>query len=84
VWFALAVAAVASFFSILFTHYSHNTGETWYVVWGPILMSAVGGLLGISVYLAQRASMTKAERIRHALPRGLRGGTATPGDPAPA
>jgi APA family basic amino acid/polyamine antiporter len=63
VWFALAVAAVASFFSILFTHHSHNTGETWYVVWGPILMSAVGWLLGISVYLAQRASMTKAERI---------------------
>jgi APA family basic amino acid/polyamine antiporter len=63
VWFDLAVAAVALFFSILFIYYSRNTGETWYVVWGPFLMSAVAGLVGIPVYLAQRAHMTEAERI---------------------
>ena len=62
-WFDLTVAAVALFFSILFIYYSRNTGETWYVVWGPFLMSAVAGLVGIPVYLAQRAHMTEAERI---------------------
>ena len=62
-WFDLAVAAVALFFSILFIYYSRNTGETWYVVWGPFLMSAVAGLVGIPVYLAQRTHMTEAERI---------------------
>jgi basic amino acid/polyamine antiporter, APA family len=62
-WFDLTVAAVALFFSILFIYYSRNTGETWYVVWGPFLMSAVAGLVGIPVYLAQRSSMTAAERI---------------------
>jgi basic amino acid/polyamine antiporter, APA family len=63
VWFDLTVAAVALFFSILFIYYSRNTGETWYVVWGPFLMSAVAGLAGIPVYLAQRTHMTQAERI---------------------
>jgi APA family basic amino acid/polyamine antiporter len=62
-WFDLTVAAVALFFSILFIYYSRNTGETWYVVWGPFLMSAVAGLVGIPVYLAQRTHMTEAERI---------------------
>ena len=42
-WFDLTVAAVALFFSILFIYYSRNTGETWYVVWGPFLMSARRG-----------------------------------------
>jgi basic amino acid/polyamine antiporter, APA family len=59
----VVVAAVALFFSILFIYYSRNTGQTWYVVWGPFLMSAVAGLVGIPVYLAQRPSMTAAERI---------------------
>ena len=33
------------------------------LIWGPFLMSAVAGLVGIPVYLAQRAHMTGAERI---------------------
>jgi APA family basic amino acid/polyamine antiporter len=63
VWLDLAVAAVALLFSILFIYYSRNTGDTWYVTWGPFLMSAVAGLVGIPVYLAQRTHMTRAERI---------------------
>ena len=63
VWFDLFVAAVALLFSILFIYYSRNTGDTWYVTWGPFLMSAVAGLVGIPVYLAQRTHMTRAERI---------------------
>jgi APA family basic amino acid/polyamine antiporter len=63
VWFDLAVAAVALFFSVLFIYFSRNTGDTWFVVWGPFLLSAAAGLVGIPVYLAQRSHMTKAERI---------------------
>ena len=59
----VSVAVVAFVFSLAFIYYSRNTGETWYVVWGPFLMSAVAGLVGIPVYLAQRTHMTEAERI---------------------
>ena len=63
VWFDLSVAAVALFFSVLFIYFSRNTGATWFVVWGPFLLSAAAGLVGIPVYLAQRTHMTTAERI---------------------
>jgi len=38
-WFDLTVATVALLFSIAFIYYSRNTGNTWYVTWGPFLMS---------------------------------------------
>ncbi len=61
-WFDLTVATVALLFSIAFIYYSRNTGNTWYVTWGPFLMSGAAALVGIPVYLAQRAHMTAPER----------------------
>ncbi|HEY8718177.1 amino acid permease [Pengzhenrongella sp.] len=54
----LSVAIVALIFSIAFLYYSRNTGNTWYVVWGPFLMAGAAFLVGIPVYLAQRGRMT--------------------------
>ena len=50
----VTVAVVALVFSVLFIWYSRNTGEAWYVVWGPFLMAGGAFVLGIPVYLAQR------------------------------
>ena len=61
-WFDLTVATVALLFSIAFIYYSRNTGDTWYVTWGPFLMSGAAALVGIPVYLAQRSHMTAPER----------------------
>ena len=61
-WFDLTVATVALLFSIAFIYYSRNTGNTWYVTWGPFLMSGAAALVGIPVYLAQRSHMTAPER----------------------
>ena len=54
----LVVAVVAFVFSCAFIYYSRNTGDSWYVVWGPFLMTGAAFLLGVPVYLAQRAHMT--------------------------
>ncbi len=54
----VGVAAVALVMSAAFVWYSRNSGDTWYVVWGPFLMAGGAALLGIPVYLAQRGSMT--------------------------
>ncbi len=59
----LIVAIVAFVFSIAFIYYSRNTGDSWYVVWGPFLMAGAAGILGIPVYLAQRGRMTQAQRV---------------------
>jgi APA family basic amino acid/polyamine antiporter len=55
----LSVAIVAFVFSLAFIYYSRNTGDSWYVVWGPFLMSGGAALLGIPVYFAQRNRMTE-------------------------
>jgi APA family basic amino acid/polyamine antiporter len=55
----VSVAVVAFVFSLAFIYYSRNSGDTWYVVWGPFLMSGGACLLGIPVYLAQRNQMTE-------------------------
>ncbi len=55
----VSVAVAAFVFSLAFIYYSRNTGDTWYVVWGPFLMSGGAALLGIPVYLAQRKRMTE-------------------------
>lgn len=59
----LFVAIVAFVFSIAFIYYSRNTGDSWYVVWGPFLMAGAAGILGIPVYLAQRGRMTQAQKV---------------------
>ncbi len=55
----LSVAVVALVFSVAFIYYSRNTGDSWYVVWGPFLMAGGAGLLGIPIYFAQRRQMTE-------------------------
>ena len=61
-WRDLVVASLALVFSIAFLYYSRNTGESWWVVWGPFLMAGAAGLLGIPVYLSQRSRMTEPRR----------------------
>jgi len=53
------VVATASWVaSIAFIYYSKNVDASWYVVWGPFLMTGGALLLGVPVYLAQRGHMT--------------------------
>jgi APA family basic amino acid/polyamine antiporter len=54
----MSVAVVAFVFSLAFIYYSRNSGDSWYVVWGPFLMAGGASVLGIPVYLAQRDHMT--------------------------
>jgi APA family basic amino acid/polyamine antiporter len=54
------VAAVVAFgLSLAFIYYSRNTGNAWYVYWGPFLMTAGAFVLGVPVYLMQRKHMTE-------------------------
>jgi APA family basic amino acid/polyamine antiporter len=56
----VTVAAVALVFSVLFIVYSRNTGEdTLLGEYLPFVFAGVAFLLGIPVYLAQRARMTE-------------------------
>ena len=55
----LSVAILAFVFSLAFIYYSRNSGDTWYVVWGPFLMAGGAFLLAIPIYLAQRNQMTQ-------------------------
>ena len=54
----LVVAVAALVFSIAFIYYSKNTGDNWWVVWGPYLMTGGAFALGIPVYAVQRKHMT--------------------------
>ncbi len=54
----LIVAVLALVFSLAFIYYSRNTGSDPFVVWGPFLMAGAAAVLGVPVYLAQRATMT--------------------------
>ena len=66
----VVVAVVALVFSILFIIYSRNTGDdkTWFEEYSPFIMAGVAFLIGIPVYLAQRARMTEPEHRFRALP----------------
>ncbi len=55
----VGVATVALVMSLAFVWYSRNTGDNWYVVWGPFLMAGGAAVLGIPVYLSQRGSMSE-------------------------
>jgi APA family basic amino acid/polyamine antiporter len=59
----VSVAAVALVLSIGFIYYSRNTGDSWYVVWGPFLMAGGASALGIPVYLSMRGSMIAPEAV---------------------
>ncbi len=62
-WFDTVVAGVALLLSVAFIYYSRNSGDSWYVVWGPFLMAGGAALVGVPVYLAMRASMTLPEPV---------------------
>ena len=47
----MGVAIVALVMSLAFIWYSRNSGDNWYVVWGPFLMAGGAAVLGIPVYL---------------------------------
>jgi APA family basic amino acid/polyamine antiporter len=59
----VGVAVVALVMSLAFVWYSRNTGANWYVVWGPFLMAGGAAVLGIPVYLSQRASMSEPAAV---------------------
>jgi APA family basic amino acid/polyamine antiporter len=59
----MGVAVVALVMSLAFVWYSKNSGDSWYVVWGPFLMAGGAALLGIPVYLSQRSRMTEPEPV---------------------
>ena len=59
----VGVALVALVMSLAFVWYSRNSGDSWYVVWGPFLMAGGAAALGIPVYLAQRGSMTEPDPV---------------------
>ncbi len=59
----IGVAVVSLVMSLAFVWYSRNSGENWYVVWGPFLMAGGAALLGIPVYLSQRGSMTEPAAV---------------------
>jgi APA family basic amino acid/polyamine antiporter len=59
----LAVATVSLAMSLAFIYYSRNTDASWYVVWGPFLMTGGAFLLGIPVYLRMRGSMTRPDPV---------------------
>jgi APA family basic amino acid/polyamine antiporter len=58
----LIIAILALFFSILFIWYSRNSGDEWFVVWGPFLMAGGAGLIGIPVYLSIRKGIKETGR----------------------
>jgi len=64
-WFVrdVVVGGVSLLFAAAFIYYSRNTGNTWYVVWGPFLMTGGALLIGVPVYLAQRKHMTAPEPV---------------------
>jgi basic amino acid/polyamine antiporter, APA family len=52
----LVVAVAALAFSVLFIYWSRNTAEaSWYVVWGPFLMTSAALAAGVPVYLYMRS-----------------------------
>jgi APA family basic amino acid/polyamine antiporter len=59
----IVVAGVSLVFAAAFIYYSRNTGNNWYVVWGPFLMTAGALAIGVPVYLAQRRHMTAPEPV---------------------
>ncbi|MDI6105250.1 amino acid permease [Actinoplanes sp. NEAU-A12] len=53
----VSVAVLSLVFSILFVWYSRNSGDDWFVVWGPFLMAGGAFLLGVPVFLSVRHRM---------------------------
>ena len=59
----VVVAVTSLVAAVAFIYYSRNVDASWYVVWGPFLMTAGALLLGIPVYRAQRGHMTEPVEV---------------------
>jgi APA family basic amino acid/polyamine antiporter len=59
----MIVAALAVAFSIAFIWYSRNTGHSFWVYWGPFMLTAAALVLGIPVYRAMRGKMAAPSEI---------------------
>jgi APA family basic amino acid/polyamine antiporter len=61
----VVVAAVALVVSVLFVYYSRNTGadKSFLEVYAPFLLAGGAFVIGIPVYLAQKAHMTQPEPV---------------------
>jgi APA family basic amino acid/polyamine antiporter len=59
----VVVATAAFVAAIAYIYYSRNTGDSWYVVWGPFLMAGGALLIGVPVYLAQRRHMIAPDPV---------------------
>lgn len=59
----VVVGGVSLVFAVAFIYYSRNTGNDWYVVWGPFLMTGAALLIGVPVYLVQRKQMSTPEPV---------------------
>jgi APA family basic amino acid/polyamine antiporter len=57
------VAVLSLVFSVLFVVYSRNSGDDWFVVWGPFLMAGAAFLLGVPVFLAVRNRMSAPPEV---------------------
>jgi basic amino acid/polyamine antiporter, APA family len=53
----MVVAVLAVVFSAFFIYYSRNTGHSFWVYWGPFLLTAGAFVLGVPVYNSQRRRM---------------------------
>ncbi|MEO6880609.1 MAG: amino acid permease [Mycobacteriaceae bacterium] len=59
----VVVGGVSLLFAVAFIYFSRNTGNNWYVVWGPFLMTGGALLIGVPVYLVQRSHMSPPEPV---------------------
>ena len=57
------VPLLAVAFSIAFIWYSRNTGHSFWVYWGPFMLTAAALVLGIPVYRAMRGKMAAPSEI---------------------
>jgi APA family basic amino acid/polyamine antiporter len=59
----MIIAVLALAFSVLFIYYSRYTGHSFWVYWGPYLMSAAALVLGIPVWKRQQGKMTEPPEV---------------------
>jgi hypothetical protein len=57
-WQGLLLAMVALIFSLALGYRPRNTGEGWYLIWGPFLMVGAAGRVGVRVYPAESGPMS--------------------------
>ena len=59
----MIVEVLALVFSAFFIYYLRDTAPSFWVYWGPFLLTAGAFLIGIPVYRSQRARMTPPAEV---------------------